>query len=128
MEVTHKPGEAESLKLYAKAQALLMKVYPTLQNYPRVEHHQLCATIKHLFAKLLEHIALAKYATSVSVRMAACKKAAGVLQNLTTWYELSSKRRYIKKEFFEEVDADLTELKKILAGFMKAAGESRRKP
>src|SRR5690554_3870572 len=74
MEVTHKPGEAESLKLYAKAQALLMKVYPTFQNYPRVEHHQLCATIKTLFARLLEHIALAKYATSVSVRMAACQR------------------------------------------------------
>lgn len=62
-------GEAESLKLYAKAKALLNKVYPTFKNYPVIEQRQLCATIKYLFAKLLEHIALAKHATSVSVRM-----------------------------------------------------------
>ncbi|NWN92307.1 four helix bundle protein [Marinobacter adhaerens] len=120
--------EYESLKLYAKSRALLLKVYPTFRNFPRIEHRQLCNTIKNSFEVLLNQIAIAKHVTAVRTRMDACKKAAASLQDLTTWYYVSVEMRYISRGHYEEVDQRLTELKKILAGFMKSIGSSRRKP
>lgn len=118
--------QRDSLILYAKVEALFFQVYPTFRNYPKAEKHGLCLQIKQCFVSLLEKIGIAKEVPSK--RKVACQEAAGLLQNLVTLFRLSRNQKYISKGFFEDVDLRVTEIKKILVGFMKSVESSRRKP
>lgn len=116
----------ESLILYSKIEALFFQVYPTFKNYPKAEKHALCQHIKETFVSLLECVATAKEVPSL--RKKASQEAAARLQNLVTLYRLSRKEQYISKGFFEQIDLKITEIKKILVGFMKSAGKPRHEP
>jgi len=118
--------ERDSLILYAKIEALFFQVYPTFKNYPKAEHHALCIQIKQCFVGLLEKVGVAKEVPSR--RRQALQEAAGRVRNLVTLFRLSRKQRYISVGFFEQVDLKITEIKKILAGFMKAASRTRQTP
>lgn len=118
--------ERDSLILYAKIEALFFQVYPTFKNYPKAEKHGLCLQMKDCFVKLLERVGLAKEVPSK--RKTALQEAAGYIQNLVTLFRLSRNQRYISKGFFDQTDLKITEIKKILAGFLKAASRTRQTP
>lgn len=118
--------ERDSLILYAKAEALFFQVYPTFKNYPRAEKNALCLQIKQCFVGLLEHIGVAKEVPSR--RQKSLQEAAARLQNLVTLFRLSRNERYISRGLFEQMDLKITEIKKILVGFMKSASRTRQTP
>ncbi|WP_299316218.1 four helix bundle protein [uncultured Halomonas sp.] len=120
--------DRDSLILYAKAEELLFQTYPTFNNYPHSEKNGLTAIMKKLFFRLLEEVGQAKMTTARSHRMAHLRAAAGFLQNLVTAFRLSRERRYISRGFFEQVDLKITEIKKILFGFMKSNAQNRQVP
>lgn len=117
---------SDSLILYSKIEALFFQVYPTFKNYPKAEKHGLCLQIKNTFIELLEAVATAKEVPSL--RFKSSQEAAARTQNLVTLYRLSRQERYISKGFFEQIDLKITEIKKILVGFMQSARKTRHKP
>lgn len=118
--------ERDSLILYAKIEALFFQVYPTFKNYPKIEAHGLCRQMKKCFVKLLESVGQAKEVPSK--RKTHLQESAGYMQNLVTLFRLSRNQRYISKGFFDQVDLKVTEIKKILVGFMKSASKTRQVP
>jgi len=118
--------ERDSLILYAKIEALFFQVYPTFKNYPKAEKHGLCLQMKECFIKLLERVGIAKEVPSK--RKVALQEAAGHIQNLVSLFRLSRDQRYINQGFFDQVDVKITEIKKILAGFLKTVSRTRQSP
>lgn len=116
----------DSLILYSKIEALFFQVYPTFKNYPKAEKHGLCLQIKGTFVRLLESVATAKEVPSLRVK--ASQQAAALTQNLVTLYRLSRNERYISRAFFEQIDLKITEIKKILVGFMRSTRKPRHEP
>lgn len=105
------------LILYRKTEELLYKVYPKLVNYPKYERYALSQTIKNCFFSLLQNIALGN--SVKSKRKTYLQEADGYLQQLKILFRLSKKRRYISVGFQRDIDIALTEINKLLSGFIR---------
>jgi hypothetical protein len=116
----------DSLILYSKIEALFFQVYPTFKNYPKAEKHGLCLQIKETFIELLGNVAIAKEVPSLRVKSS--QQAAALIHNLVTLYRLSRSQGYISRGFFEQIDLKITEIKRILVGFMKSSRKPRHEP
>lgn len=112
------------LIVYKKSEELLYKVYPRLMNYPKSERYALCSEIKQCFFGLLRNISLG---TSVkSKRITYLQEADGYLQTLKVLMKLSRKRKYISVGFYKEIDLKLTEINKLLSGYIRASARNKR--
>ena len=113
---------ANDLILYRRTEELLYKIYPRLVNFPKSEKFSLCQSIKNNFFDLLTHINLGN--SVKSKRLTYLQIADGYLQTIKILIKLSKRRRYISKAFFRELDLELTEISKLLSGYIRSA--SRR--
>jgi len=109
---------ARDLIVYRKIEDLLYKVYPRLVNYPKSEKFSLCQQIKNNFFELLKYVSLGN--SVKSKRKTYLQEADGHLQVLKVLMKLSRQRKYISKGFFKEVDLELTEINKLLSGYIKS--------
>lgn len=109
----------KDLKVSKKSEELLNMIYPSLVNYPKAEKFALCAEIKEHFYKLIANIEMAN--SVKSKRMIYAQGADGHLQTLKILFRLSRNRRYISNGFYKTVDVRLTEINKLLSGFIRSA-------
>lgn len=110
---------SQGLLVSRKSEALLNKVYPVLKNFPKSEKFSLCAEIKQNFYDLIKFIEMAN--SVKSKRKIYAQEADGHLQTLKILMRLSKNRKYISKGFYETVSEDLTEVNKMLSGFIRSA-------
>ncbi len=108
-----------NLLLYAKSEELFFKIYKTLRNYPQAEKFALCADIKRDFSFLLRAISLGN--SVKSKRVAYLQEADGYLVNLKTWFTIAKKQKYINIPFYEFIIESLSEIKRLLVGFIKSS-------
>ena len=108
-----------SLIVYKKSEELLYKVYPKLIKYPKSEKFSLCQSIKENFFDLLKSISLGN--SVKSKRKTYLQEADGYLQTLKVLIKLSKQRKYISLGFFREVDLALTEINKLLSGYIRSS-------
>ncbi len=108
----------DKLIVYKKTEVLLYKIYPSFVNFPKSETHSLCLKIKENFFDLLSHISLGN--SVKSKRLFYLQEADGYLQTIKILIKLSHHLRYISDGFFKEIDMDLTEINKILSGYIKS--------
>mgnify|MGYP005615389359 FL=1 len=109
----------QSLTVYRKTEELLYKIYPRLVNYPKSEKFSLCQNIKETFFFFFTNISLGN--SVKSKRKTYLQEADGYLQTLKTLMKLSKQRKYISDGFFKEIDLELTEINKILSGYIRSA-------
>ena len=109
----------QSLTVYRKTEELLYKIYPRLVNYPKSEKFSLCQNIKETFFSILTNISLGN--KKKKKRKTYLQEADGYLQTLKTLMKLSKQRKYISDGFFKEVDLELTEINKMLSGYIRSA-------
>ncbi len=109
----------QELIVMKKAEQVLYKIYPRLVNFPKSEKHSMCLHIKEAFFGLLKHIALGNAVKSK--RKAYLQEADGHLQLLKVLVKLCNHRKYISTGFFNELDMDLTEINKLLSGYIRSA-------
>lgn len=107
-----------NLHLYRRTEELMYKVYPRLANFPKSEKFCLCQTIKEYFFQMLKSISLANSVRSK--RLSYLQEADGFLQVLKTLMKLSKQRKYISIGFFKEIDVELTEINKLLSGYIRS--------
>ena len=98
---------------------MLYCIYPRLSNYPKSEKFSLCHDIKHCFFELLSYISLANSVRSK--RTVYLQQADGYLQKLKTLFKLSKQRKYISVQFWEDVDLRLSEINKLLSGYIRSS-------
>ena len=108
----------QELIVLKKVEQLLYRVYPTLANYPKSEKYSLCASIKQAFFETISYISLG--AKVKSKRKTYLQEADAHLQVIKILMKLSKERRYISAGFFSHVDSSLTEIEKMLSGFIKS--------
>ncbi|MDC3412517.1 four helix bundle protein [Terrihalobacillus insolitus] len=111
----------QSLTVYRKTEELLYKVYPRLTNFPKSEKFSLCQSIKENFFDLLKNISLGN--SVKSKRKIYLQEADGHLQILKVLIKLSKQRKYISVGFFREVDLELTEINKLLSGYIRSVNK-----
>ncbi len=109
------------LKLYRKTEELLYKIYPKIINYPKSEKFSLCQSIKQNFFDLLKNISLAN--SVKSKRLIYLQEADGHLQVLKVLVKLSKQRKYISVGYFQEIDLELTEINKLLSGYIRSVNK-----
>lgn len=109
----------EQLIVYTKTQYLFYEFYPVLRNYPKSEKFSLCKHIKDSFVGLLKSISLGN--SVKSKRLYHLQEADAQLETLTVLVDLSKRMKYISKGFYENVDEKLTEIKKLLVGYIKSS-------
>jgi len=107
-----------NLILYKRSEDLLYKIYPRLANYPKSEKFSLCHTIKMTLFDLLSFITMANNVKSK--RLTYLQEADAKLQTMKTLNKLSKQRRYISIGFYKEVDLELTEINKLLRGYIRS--------
>ena len=107
------------LIVYRKTEDLLYNIYPRLVNYPKSEKFSLCQSVKDNFFELLKYISLGN--SVKSKRKTYLQEADGHLQILKTLFKLSKQRRYISIPSYQEIDLRLTEINKLLSGFIRSS-------
>lgn len=107
------------LKIYKRTEQLLYLVYPRLINFPKSEKFALAEYIKNSFFEILKYMSLANSVRSK--RMVYAQEADGHLQTLKVLIKLARERKYLSTGFFEVVDLELTELSKMMSGYIRAA-------
>lgn len=106
------------LLVYAKTESLLYRLYPVLVNYPKSEKFALCQQIKDCIFNILKNISLGN--SVKSKRITYLQEADGHLQILKVLLKLSRHRKYISNGFFQDIDLQLTEINKMLSGYIKS--------
>lgn len=106
------------LKVYRRTEELLYKIYPRLVKFPKSEKFALSQSIKSNFYELLKNISLGN--SVKSKRKSYLQEADGYLQTLKVLFKLAKKRHYLSEGFFREIDFELTEINKMLAGFIRS--------
>ena len=76
----------DNLKIYAKTEYLLYRIYPMLSNYPKSEKFSLCEHIKNNFFNTLKYVSLASNVKSR--RMTYAQEADGHIQVIKVLVEL----------------------------------------
>lgn len=109
---------ANDLVIYKKSEQLLYRLYPVLENYPKSEKFALCTQIKECIYNLLKCISIGN--SVKSKRLTYLQEADGHLQILKVLIRLSRHRRYVSIGFYEEIDLQLTEINKMLSGYIKS--------
>lgn len=107
----------DELLIYKKVELLLNRIYPALKNYPQAEKYVLCAEIKKAFINLMKYIMLANKVKSK--RQYYQEEADAYLQTCKILMKLSYDQKYISAGFYEDIDKDLAEIGKMLAGWIK---------
>lgn len=111
----------DNLKVYRKTEELLYRIYPRLMNFPKSEKFSLCQSIKNNFFELLKCISLGN--SVKSKRLVYLQEADGYLQVLKVLIKLSKERGYISQGFYKDIDLELTEINKMLSGYIKSVNK-----
>ena len=111
--------DTDELLVTKRTLVLFNRVYPSFANFPKAEKFALCAEIKSAFIGIIKKL---KMASSVpSKRKGYAQEADGHLQTLKALYWLARSQKYISKPFYRQIDAELSEINKLLSGYIRAA-------
>ena len=120
----------ETMLCYSKLEQLFHRVYPSLRNFPVAEKYALSQEIKLSFLNAMKCMQLGN--SVKSKRKDYLMQCEGELLHLTAVVRLCRNQKYISKGFFEDIDLCLTEIKKLLNGWIKqtiqSTKDSRNKP
>lgn len=96
-------------------------MYPRLRNFPKHEKFALSQDIRHTFFEILGNI---RQADSVrSKRIEYAQKAEGHLGLLKSQIKLAHRQRYISNGFYKVIDLELTEIGKMLSGYIRSVNK-----
>ena len=97
-------------------------MYPRLVKFPKSEKFALCHDIKTNITQMIKYISLGN--SVKSKRKTYLQEADGHLQVIKVLIKLSKQRQYISTGLFGELDLELTEINKLLSGYIKSTVKS----
>lgn len=107
------------LIIYKKTESLLDLVYPLLINFPNAEKFALSQEIKQAFYALLRNILLANNIRHK--RRAYQEEVDAYLKLLLVLFNVAKKQKYITQKKNVQIQTQLTEIGRILGGWMKTS-------
>lgn len=106
------------LIIYKKTEGLLDFVYPVLINFPNAEKFALSQEIKQAFYALLRSIMLANNIRHK--RRMYQEEVDAYLKLLLVLFNVAKKQKYITQKKNVQIQTQLTEIGRILGGWMKS--------
>lgn len=111
------------LEIHDRMFHLLNRIYPALVNFPNAEKFALAQDIKNSFFRYLSYVNRANEVKSK--RLEYSQEAQGALQDVKVKIKLAFYRKYISKGFYKEISLELTEVSKMLAGYIRAINKHK---
>jgi hypothetical protein len=108
----------EDLEVYKRAEQLLFRVYKPIKNYPKYEKHRLSQITVILFIMCLAFMHLGNNVKSK--RRVYLQTADAFLQMLKVCFRLARYEKYLGKEFHRQISLELTEIGKMLGGWIRS--------
>ena len=109
---------ASDLLIFTKTENLRNRIYPNLVNFPKFEKFALSQDIRRDFSKMLGYISRANKVKSKRLEYA--QEAESYLELIKSNFRLARNRKYISKGFFKDIDLELTEIGKMLSGYIRS--------
>lgn len=109
-------NQVEDLRIYAEMKNLLFQIYPKLVNYPAHERHGLALETRKYFFDYLKSINLAN--SVKSKRKYYAQNAEAHLLDIQFALELARNRKYITKNFYDEISVRVTRTKHMLVRYI----------
>lgn len=113
--------EKEELLVYMRMENLLNRVYPALKNFPKSEKYALSQDIRHLFLKYLSLIDQANCVKSK--RFVFAQEAQGCLNTISSAFRIAERQKFISRGFYKEISLELSEIGKLLAGYIRSSAK-----
>lgn len=107
-----------NLEIYNRMFNLLNRIYPALRNFPKSEKFALSQDIKNCFLEYLTYVSRANEVKSMRLKYS--QEAEAYLNKIKSLMKLAFNQRYISKGFYKDVSLELTELSKMLSGYMRS--------
>lgn len=108
----------EDLEVYKRAEQLLFRVYDPITNYPNCEKFRLSQKTINTFLELLTFMSLGNDVKSK--RKEYLQTADGHLKMLKICFRLARYKKYIGKEFHRQISVELSEIGKMLGGWIRS--------
>ncbi len=111
------------LEIYIRMFNLLKRIYPALINYPNSEKYALAQDTKNCIFGYLNYVSRANNVKSK--RMIYAQEAQGYLEDLKAKIMLAYYLKYIGKGFYKDISLELTEISKMLAGYIRTINKRK---
>lgn len=121
METTKGYSDSD-LILYRKTEELLDFVFPIIKNFPKYETMGLRLSIDNTFYTILSLISRANRVKSLRLKLA--QEADGYLSHLNILFRQVVRRQYISFDQYDTIEIRLSEIGKLLSGYIKAASKT----
>ena len=102
---------------------LLKRIYPALRNYPKSEKYALAQDTKNCFYEYLTYVSRANNVKSK--RLVYAQEAEAYLQKIKLNIMLAYHLRYIGEGFYKDISLELTEISKMLAGYIRSINKKK---
>lgn len=106
------------LQLLKRVETFTLEIYPKLINFPKAEKYVLCSDIRSKLFNLYGVISQANYVKSK--RLYYLQEAEADLEALKFTIKLARDRKYVSIGQYREIDLKLTEIGKMLSGYIKS--------
>lgn len=108
----------DDLIIYTKIETFLDTIYPRIVKFPSYEKFRLAEYITLNTFELMKCISLANNVKSK--RLIHLQEADGYLQLVKSQVRFAKRRKYISKGFYDHIDERMTEISKMLKGYIMA--------
>lgn len=110
---TKRDNQAENIDKANEFLFMIMdKIYPTFNNYPKVEKNGICRYIKEKLFQCSGNLNIAKLV--VSKRITELQRAQAAVEEIRNLMYFSKRRKYISNGFWEDLDLDFDELRSLV--------------
>lgn len=109
----------ENLELLKRIEEFAKTIYPMLKNFPKAEKFAMCSEVKINLYNLYQFTYRAKFVKSK--RLCYLQESEGYLATLRFILKLARENKYISMGAYKEIDLSLTEISKMLSGYIKSS-------
>ena len=113
----------KELLLYEKTDALWTYVDPMIKNFPTYETYGLKLHIDSAFCDMLTAISRGNRVKSLRMRL--LQEADGYLSTIRVLFAQTERRRYLSKAQHDDIKERLSEIGKLLFGYIKATAKEK---
>lgn len=122
---SNEQNKAKNLQLAVRVEIFRKQLYSSLKNFPKHERYALTQNIKNDLIEMSAEITRARY--TPQARIDSLKKAQQCLYRLSIMLDIARDSRYISYNYYNTMLVRITEISKMLVGYMKYATNLKNK-
>lgn len=122
---SNEQNKAKNLQLSERVKIFRKQIYTSLKNFPKHERYALVQNIKNDLITMSAEIERARY--TPQARIESLKKAQECLYRLSIMIDIARDAKYISHNYYNTLSVRITEISKMLVGYIKYASNLKNK-